>query len=355
MLESYKNKKVFITGHTGFKGSWLLSILHQAGAELKGYALAPETAINLYTEIQGDRMIDSVLADLRDKEALQKAILDFKPDFIFHLAAQPLVRRSYVQPTETFSINVIGTAHVLDAMRFLTKKCTAVFITTDKVYHNTETDYAYRESDRLGGYDPYSASKACCELVIDSYRNSFFHPDQFATHQKAIAVGRAGNVIGGGDWAEDRLIPDIARALHKQETIRIRNPYAVRPWQHVIEPLMGYLRLGAHLASNPAAFSKAYNFGPSDADALPVQEMVTKSIQTWGAGECIAEENNQDPHEAGLLKLNIEQAWNELSWKPTWNAQTAIERSIHWYQAFYAGNDAHALMQADIDLYTHTI
>ena len=209
--QTYFGKRVFITGHTGFKGSWLIKILYDLGAVVKGYSLAPENEINLYAEINGNTLCEAVIADLRDREALKKAILDFEPDFVFHLAAQPLVRLSYEIPSETFEVNAIGTANLLDAIRLLKKKCIIVLITTDKVYHNNEWDYPYRENDKLGGYDPYSASKACCELVIDSYKNSFFNSKMFTQHQKAIAVGRAGNVIGGGDWSKDRLIPDVAK------------------------------------------------------------------------------------------------------------------------------------------------
>lgn len=334
LKEIYKGKRVFVTGHTGFKGSWLIKTLSILGADIKGYALAPQTLNDLYHLIDGDSLCDSILADLRDREVLKKAVLDFQPDFIFHLAAQPLVRLSYEIPSETFEVNAIGTANLLDAVRLLTKPCDLVLITTDKVYHNNEWDYPYRESDRLGGYDPYSASKACAELVIDSYRNSFFSTASYKIHQKAIAVGRAGNVIGGGDWSKDRLIPDIAKALSKNEEIIIRNPNAIRPWQHVLEPVIAYLILGAKLNSDAIKFGKAYNFGPYSTDALPVSDMLDLAINCWGSGDYKVEKVDGQPHEAGLLKLDISKSVNELNWKPKLDARTAVQLTIDWYKEY---------------------
>jgi len=351
LKNTYCGKRVFITGHTGFKGSWLIKILNDFDAVLKGYALAPENEINLYTEINGDSLCESVISDLRNRDALKKAVLDFQPDFIFHLAAQPLVRLSYEIPSQTFEVNAIGTANLLDAIRLLDKKCNVVLITTDKVYHNNEWEHPYKETDRLGGYDPYSASKACCELVVDSYKNSFFNLAKYDQHQKAIAVGRAGNVIGGGDWSKDRLIPDIAKALNVKKEVVIRNPKAVRPWQHVIEPLFGYLELGEKLNADPIKYAQAYNFGPNTDDALSVEEMVVKSIKCWESGTYIVEVNDNNPHEAGLLKLDISKAKTELKWKPIFNASTAVERTINWYKCYYSGINASELMKLDIEYY----
>ena len=351
LKNTYSGKRVFVTGHTGFKGSWLIKILNDFGAVIKGYALAPENEINLYTEIKGDSLCASVISDLRDREALKKAVLDFQPDYIFHLAAQPLVRLSYEIPSETFEVNAIGTANLLDAIRLLDKKCNVVLITTDKVYHNNEWEHPYKETDRLGGYDPYSASKACCELVVDSYKNSFFNLAKYDQHKKAIAVGRAGNVIGGGDWSKDRLIPDIAKALNVKKEVVIRNPKAVRPWQHVIEPLFGYLELGEKLNADPIKYAQAYNFGPNTDDALSVEEMVVKSIKCWESGTYIVEVNDNNPHEAGLLKLDISKAKTELKWKPILNASTAVERTINWYKCYYSGINATELMKLDIEYY----
>ncbi|MHA4894100.1 CDP-glucose 4,6-dehydratase [Pedobacter sp. PWIIR3] len=339
LKEIYKGKKVLVTGHTGFKGAWLLKTLHLLGADIKGYALEPQTLDDLYFKISGDQLCDSVIADLRNRNALKEAVVDFQPDFIFHLAAQPLVRLSYEIPSETFEVNAIGTANLLDAVRLLDKKCAIVLITTDKVYHNNEWDYPYRENDRLGGYDPYSASKACAELVIDSYRSSFFNISTYNTHQKAIAVGRAGNVIGGGDWSKDRLIPDIAKALCDGKKISIRNPNSIRPWQHVLEPVVAYLILGAKLEDNALKYSHAYNFGPYITDALPVLDMLKLAIECWGSGEFRIESNADQPHEAGLLKLDISKAINELKWKPRLNANTAVQMTMDWYRAFYENKD----------------
>jgi CDP-glucose 4,6-dehydratase len=352
---TYSGKRVFVTGHTGFKGTWLIKILKDFGAIVKGYALAPKTEINLYTEINGDSLCESVIADLRDRDALKKAVIDFQPDYVFHLAAQPLVRLSYQIPSETFEVNAIGTANLLDTIRLLDNKCNVIVITTDKVYHNNEWEYPYRENDRLGGYDPYSASKACCELVIASYRNSFFNIEKHDQHKKAIAVGRAGNVIGGGDWSKDRLIPDIVKALSENQEIVIRNPNSIRPWQHVIEPLFGYLELGVKLNANPVKYSQAYNFGPNTSDALSVEEMVVRAINSWEFGKYKIELNSNNPHEAGLLKLDISKAVNELKWLPILNAQTAVERTINWYKNYYKKIPATHLMELDIEYYQNKI
>jgi CDP-glucose 4,6-dehydratase len=331
-MQTYRNKKVFLTGHTGFKGAWMLAWLHQLGAEVKGYALAPQTEKDLYYTIEGDTLCTSVIADIRDKERLNTEIQAFQPDFIFHLAAQPLVRFSYEIPSDTFEVNAIGTAYLLDAVRNLQKPCVVVLITTDKVYENKEWHYPYRETDRLGGYDPYSASKAAAEVVISSYRNSFFNPTHFNQHQKAIASARAGNVIGGGDWSKDRIIPDIVRALQQNKPITVRNPNAVRPWQHVLEPISGYLLLGAKLLENPITYSTAWNFGPYIEDTLTVQTLVEIAIQQFGHGNYEIPILQNQPHEAGLLKLDINKAINELGWKPKWNAQQAIANTMDFYR-----------------------
>ncbi|MFG4004739.1 CDP-glucose 4,6-dehydratase [Flavobacterium aquidurense] len=334
LQKTYKGKKIFLTGHTGFKGSWMLKTLSLLGADVKGYALDPQTKDDLFHIIKGDKICKSVIGDLRDKKLLVKELLDFQPDFVFHLAAQPLVRLSYEIPSETFEVNAIGTANVLDAVRLLEKACAVILITTDKVYYNKEWLYPYRENDRLGGYDPYSASKACTELVIDSYRNSFFNIKNYDQHQKSIAVARAGNVIGGGDWSKDRLIPDIAKAFALENPVIIRNPKSVRPWQHVLEPVGGYLLLGTYLNNEPTNYSQAYNFGPQLSDSLPVEEMLKLAIKSWGKGSYIIQQTEEHLHEAGLLKLDISKVTSELNWKPKMNAQEAVSMTMDWYSEF---------------------
>jgi CDP-glucose 4,6-dehydratase len=328
----YTGKKVFITGHTGFKGAWLTAWLHQLGATVKGYALDPEYPECLFNILHPSDFIESIIADIRNKERLQQEIISFQPDYIFHLAAQPLVRRSYKIPAETFEVNVVGTANLLEAVIHLENKCTVIIITTDKVYENKEQDILYHETDILGGYDPYSASKACTEIVVNSFRNSFFNIEAIQKHQKAIASVRAGNVIGGGDFSDDRIIPDIVKALRQQKTIEVRNPVSVRPWQHVLEPLGGYLLLGGLMNESPAKFSGAYNFGPNPSDHLAVKDLVELVIKTWGSGEWKGMTGNEQPHEAGLLKLDISKAIKMLNWKPKLNAAEAIEWTVNWYK-----------------------
>lgn len=330
--EVYKGKKVFVTGHTGFKGSWLVSWLHLLDAEIKGYALEPDYENSLYSFLEPKKIIASTIGDIRNRNVLIKEICDFKPDFVFHLAAQPLVRRSYKIPSETFDVNVTGTANVLEAVSKLNNKCAVVAITTDKVYHNKEQDILYKEDDILGGYDPYSASKACSELVINSFRNSFFNLNEFATHKKALASARAGNVIGGGDFSEDRIIPDIVRALQSNSPINVRNPVSVRPWQHVMEPIGGYLLLGALLEKDPSVYSKAYNFGPLPGDHLTVKDLVETAIKIWGKGKWTDSSVPGQLHEATLLKLDVTRAKTELNWVPKLNAQEAIEWTVNWYK-----------------------
>ena len=328
----YKDKRVFITGHTGFKGAWFLCWLHQMGCNIKGYALAPENEQSLFSSIQSNIQFEHVIGDIRDKDKLKKEILDFQPDIIFHLAAQALVRRSYEIPSETFEVNAVGTANLLEAVNELNNKCTVLVVTTDKVYENKEIDYHYKEEDTLGGYDPYSASKAATEIVVSSFRNSFFNPSKYDHHQKAVVSARAGNVIGGGDWSKDRIIPDIIRALQLKEVIEVRSPEAVRPWQHVLEPLSGYLLLAMNAHTKYHKISKAYNFGPFANDHLPVKALVNTAIDYWGQGEWKDTSNPNQLHEAGLLKLDINKAIEELQWQPRLNSQEAIEWTMIWYK-----------------------
>ena len=328
----YEGKKVFVTGHTGFKGAWLIACLYLMKARIRGYSLAPEYKNGLFDILKPLQTCESVIDDIRNKNKLADDIISFQPDYIFHLAAQPLVRRSYRIPAETFEVNVVGTANLLEIAKNLPNKCSIVIITTDKVYDNKEQDILYKEEDMLGGYDPYSASKACAEIVISSFRNSFFNIKGYSSHHKAIASVRAGNVIGGGDRSEDRIIPDIIRSLQGKQVIKVRNPDAVRPWQHVLEPIGAYLLLGGLLNTRASDFSKSYNIGPLPGDHLPVRQLVETAIEKWGEGEWMDQSDPKQPHEAGLLRLNIERAIKELKWHPKLNSAEAIEWTMNWYK-----------------------
>ena len=305
------------------------------GAELKGYALKPEYPDDLYYSFRGDELCQSVIADIRDIEKLTTEILNFQPDYIFHLAAQPLVSESYLHPLYTLEVNAQGTANVLEAVRQLEKPCVAVMITTDKVYSNKEEDYHYKEDDKLGGYDPYSASKACAEIIISSFRNSFFNPAKFNEHHKSISSARAGNVIGGGDWAKDRVIPDAVRAFSENKEVLLRNPHAIRPWQHVLDPLYGYLLLAAKQKDNPEKFSDSFNFGPDKTERYTVEDIVKQVILYWGSGGIIKKEESVKFHEAGLLQLDNSKAKNSLDWRPAIDGLTAVKKTIEWYHSVH--------------------
>lgn len=332
LRRAYSGKKVFLTGHTGFKGAWMLQILNWLGANVKGYSLAPEKSQDLYNQIDGDKLCySSVIADVCDKQKLQVELGRFEPDFVFHFAAQPLVRRGYEMPSYTFMVNAQGTAHMLDAMRTLPGKTVGVMITTDKVYDNPERGLPFSEDDKLGGYDPYSASKASAEIVIDSFRRSFFNPSRYSEHNKSIAAARAGNVIGGGDYSDDRIVCDIVRAISFGETVGLRNPASVRPWQHVLEPLSAYLMLGAAMAEDPVKYATAYNFGPNPDDMLTVEDLTKVFIQHYGAGDYQDMSDSKAVHEAKLLLLNSEKAKAELGWESKLDARTAIQWTAEWY------------------------
>jgi CDP-glucose 4,6-dehydratase len=328
----YANKKIFVTGHTGFKGAWFITWLHDMGANIKGFSLAPDNSNALFNTISHHIRFEHVIGDITNKELLTKEIVSFKPDIVFHLAAQALVRLSYQIPALTFEVNTIGTANVLEAVKALPNKCTVIVITTDKVYENKEIDYHYTETDVLGGYDPYSASKAAAEIVVNAFRNSFFNTTNYQVHQKVIVSVRAGNVIGGGDFSTDRMIPDIITALKNNEAIVVRNPNAVRPWQHVLEPLYGYLLIGMLAYNDAVTYSGAYNFGPEKEDHLHVKDLVTLAIQCWGSGYWVDGYNANQPHEAGLLKLSINKAKKILQWQPKLNSKQSIEWTINWYK-----------------------
>jgi CDP-glucose 4,6-dehydratase len=325
-LSSYKGKKVFVTGHTGFKGSWLLAMLHHLGAIVKGYSLEPEHSKELFESIHGSQICEHVIGNITNQEKLSHEIEAFQPDFIFHLAAQPLVRESYAIPSETFLVNVIGTSYVLEAALKLSNPCAVIVITTDKVYENKETGIQYSEEDVLGGHDPYSTSKACAELVTRSFIRSFLTEKSVCS----FTTVRAGNVIGGGDYSVNRIVPDFVRSIQQKTTLELRYPHAVRPWQHVLEPLVGYLKLGLLKANNILDLKDAYNFGPEEKDQIEVVELIQKAIAYLSKGSFSFLEG-ETLHEAGQLRLNIDSAWKDLAWKPIYDAEKAIHLSMDWY------------------------
>lgn len=324
----WESKRVLVTGHTGFKGGWLSLWLGMKGANILGYALEAETEPSFFDLCNIRDVVDSRIGDIRDLEKMKNVFAEFKPEIVFHLAAQPLVRKSYVLPIETYDVNVIGTAKVLEALRAVDTVAAIVCITTDKCYKNHEWAWPYRETDSLGGYDPYSSSKAGSELVVSAYRSSFFD-----TSKVGMATARAGNVIGGGDFSEDRLLPDFFRSIAAGEELKIRSPKAIRPWQHVLDPLHGYMRLAEALFDAPQVFSDAWNFGPEDADARSVEWIVKKLCDFHKDAEWSLEDVAQ-PHEAGLLKLDSSKAKQKLSWKPNWSLGTALEKSSEWFDAY---------------------
>lgn len=328
LAEAYRGKRVFLTGHTGFKGSWLCEWLLSLGADVTGYSLPPPTDPALFVQLGLAPRLEHIEGDVRDGKKLSRAVAEAAPDFVFHLAAQPLVRFSYQEPRETYEVNVMGTVNLLEALRSLGKPCAAVMITTDKVYENREWLYGYREEDPLGGHDPYSSSKAAAEIAIASYRQSFF---KAASAPVAVASARAGNVIGGGDWASDRIVPDCIRSLQKGESIAIRNRQSTRPWQHVLEPLSGYLSLGAFLLARRAELAAAFNFGPNLQSNRSVGELVEQVLKFW-PGKAHDESDANAPHEAGRLNLATDKAFHALAWTPVWNFEETIEKTVDWYR-----------------------
>lgn len=339
MAKFWQGKKVFLTGHTGFKGAWLSLWLHSLGAQVTGYALEPPTDPSLFELARVGELVHSVAADVRDLERLKAEMALASPEIVIHMAAQPLVRDSYKIPVETFAINVMGTVHLLEAVRACPGVRAVVNVTTDKVYENREWAWGYRENEPMGGYDPYSNSKGCSELVTASYRSSYFNPGQYGSHGVAVATARAGNVIGGGDWAGDRLIPDCIRAILAGEPVQIRNPDAIRPWQHVLEPLSGYLLLAQRLYEDGVRYSGGWNFGPAEEDARPVGWIVERLCAGWGSGASFALDGGEHPHEAHHLKLDCSKAKSELGWQPVWNLATALDNIIEWTQAYLQQQD----------------
>jgi CDP-glucose 4,6-dehydratase len=342
----WRGKRVFLTGHTGFKGSWLSLWFQSLGAELTGFALAPPTQPSLFEVAHIADGMRSIIGDIRDLDALQRAMQAAQPEIVVHMAAQALVRRSYQDPVETYSTNVMGTVNLLEAVRHTPGVKAVVVVTTDKCYENREWVWGYRENEPMGGHDPYSNSKGCAELVTSAYRRSFLQDQNVA-----VATARAGNVIGGGDWAADRLIPDIIRAFDLNQPVVIRNPHATRPWQHVLEPLSGYLTLAEHLYTQGQAFAEGWNFGPQDDDAQPVQWIVEHMVTSWGNGASWQLDGGTHPHEANYLKLDISKAKVRLNWQPRWPLATALEKITAWHQTYLASANMHEVTLEQIQQY----
>lgn len=345
----WKNKKVFLTGHTGFKGSWLSLWLHSLGASVKGYALDAPTMPSLFYEARVSDIVESQIADIRDLDTLQQSISEFNPDIIIHMAAQPLVRYSYDNPIETYQVNVMGTVNILEVSRSCSNLKAIVNITTDKCYENDNRTFGYKENDPMGGYDPYSSSKGCAELVASSYRRSFLQDQGIG-----LASVRAGNVIGGGDFATDRLIPDILRAFEKTQPVIIRNPKATRPWQHVLEPLSGYLTLAEKLYNEPKMYASGWNFGPEENDIKPVDWIVEHMTMHW-EGSSWQLDKDSHPHEANFLQLDITKAKTQLHWKPLWNLDYTLERIIKWHKHWLNKKDMQDICLQEIKDYTRGI
>lgn len=342
----WQGKRVLLTGHTGFKGSWLSLWLQAMGSEIRGIALPPPTEPSLFECASVASGMDHQICDIRDYDRLQALFSEFAPEIVIHMAAQPLVRLSYQQPMETYATNVMGTVHVLEAARRTGTVKAIVNVTTDKCYENREWAWGYRENEPMGGFDPYSNSKGCAELVSSAYRQSFLKAEGIA-----LATARAGNVIGGGDWALDRLVPDILRALEQDQPVLIRNPHAIRPWQHVLEPLSGYLLLAQQLYAHGQAYAEGWNFGPRDEDAKPVQWIVEALCQAWGNGASWTLQPGTHPHEANFLKLDISKARQHLDWTPRWTLETALSRIVAWHQAWRQGDDMRAICLDQITQY----
>ena len=336
LRDAYRGKRVLVTGHTGFKGGWLSLWLGELGASVTGFALPPDTQPSLFEAARVGEGVRHIEGDIREPGAVRKALAQAEPDFVFHLAAQPLVRRSYAEPLLTLETNVLGTAQVLEALRAAKRPCAVVIVTSDKCYENRGWPYGYREDDAMGGHDVYSMSKGAAELLAASWRRSFFPVEKLESHGVALASARAGNVIGGGDWCADRIVPDAVRALSEGRPVPVRNPQSVRPWQHVLEPLSGYLLLGARLVGpRAAAHCGAWNFGPRLEDAQPVQRVVELLLGRWGEGSWEDRHDPAEPHEARLLRLSCEKAHAQLGWLPRWSLARAVEMTADWYRAYY--------------------
>lgn len=347
----WKDKRVFVTGHTGFKGSWLCIWLHELGAIVQGYSLPAPTTPSLFDEVKLANRIHSEHGDIRDSAHLLTCMKQFKPDIVFHLAAQPLVRLSYELPMETYTTNVIGTVSLFEAVRHTGGVKAVVNVTSDKCYENREWLWGYREDEAMGGFDPYSSSKGCAELVTSSYRQSFFNDEDYHQHGCAIASARAGNVIGGGDWASDRLIPDMLNAFSNQQVVKIRNPNAIRPWQHVLEPLSGYMMLAEKLYTHGVEFSGAWNFGPNGDETQPVQWVVDKLVSQWGDDASWCNDKSSHPHEAHYLKLDCSKARMKLNWQPTWGLDYTLSRIVAWQKTWISGANMYDYCVTELNEY----
>jgi CDP-glucose 4,6-dehydratase len=351
----YAGRRVLITGHTGFKGSWLVAWLHKLGADIHTLSLEPSTKPSLFEAAKLASCCHHRVGDIRDLELVCEVVSAAQPDFVFHLAAQALVRLSYHEPVETIATNVLGTTHVLEAIRRLDRSCAAVIVTTDKCYENREWVHGYREVDAMGGHDPYSASKGAAELIVSSYRRSFFSAKSGENPAIRVASARAGNVVGGGDWAQDRLVPDLVRAIASDETLSLRNPNAIRPWQHVLEPLAGYLLLGMKLAGDDGSrYCEPWNFGPSPEETHSVGDFVKLLVNHWGQGRWQHHNDGSHPHEATLLRLSIEKACSRLQWRPLWKLDKTVQLVADWYKAYYSGvrgEELRALCNTQIEAY----
>jgi CDP-glucose 4,6-dehydratase len=339
VVKTWLGRRVFLTGHTGFKGSWLTLWLSKLGAQVRGYALDPCTEPNMFSLVSGHTDVDDVRGDVRDYARLEASMTEFAPEVVFHLAAQPIVRRSYSDPLGTYGTNVMGTVHLLEGIRKTPSVRAVVCVTTDKCYQNQEWIWPYRETDPLGGYDPYASSKACAEIVSAAYRNSFFPVARLHEHRVALATARAGNVIGGGDWSEDRLIPDLVRGFRSGQPVLIRRPTAIRPWQHVLESLHGYMMLAEQLLAQHAKFASSYNFGPSDDDIWSVERIATKVVHLWGDGASWVRDAFPSLHEDHVLRLDASKAHIELGWRPRLRIETALEWTMAWYRAWNQGDN----------------
>lgn len=332
LVNPWQGRRVFLTGHTGFKGGWLALWLAHRGAEIRGYALDPATEPNLFTAASVATVLDDTRGDIRDQAKLETSMKEFRPEVVFHLAAQPIVRRSYADPLGTYSTNVMGTAHLLEAVRKTPTVRAVVCVTSDKCYENQEWDWPYRETDALGGFDPYSSSKACAEIVCAAYRSSFFPVDRFTEHQVALATARSGNVVGGGDWSEDRLIPDLIRGFQRSQPVLIRHPKAIRPWQHVLEPLRGYMLLAQKLLEEPARLSSSFNFGPGEPDGWPVERIASKLVEMWDDGASWTRDAVPSLHEHHTLMLDCSRARKELGWRSHLRIETTLDWTLNWYR-----------------------